>query len=536
VLSKLWFAQYAFGPLVEYDEFLYWQFAQSLVENFSYNMNQYPLLYPLALTPAYFFGDYFYEATKVLNIIYSSAILFPTWLIARLFLDKKTGFCCVLITALLPYHIAFTGMIMSENLYYFLLLTAIYAVLKTPTKNPYLWTVFTGVMLGALHLTRHMSLAITPILMLAWFLKPIASEQKIFSKEKLKHLAVLLLALLIAYSPWLIMRLQYTSVFKSVGGNFLDREITTPVNAQLRWLAVTACYTVLLIAPMLGITLMGYFQKLKEKWNSQSNRFALLVALLTGALIFAVARHHWYAHEDNGMMDRFVGRYLTYLSVPYIILTFVFIKRFQEKFVKSSHVILCTIFSMIAVVISYKLLIWQGFFQMQPWFLMDQIAQDVYTYMLMPVSFLWAILDIIILTSIALIVAKKYTHYVMCIALVIVYSWMNLAYLKPTMIAREEALHARTFAKIIKQYKLEGEPLTLYPHVSQKDPKKIITGIDFWGVNNTHISMADPLNEETAMNADFGLWTTSAKINATPLMEYIAVGKRYYMYEVPVSQ
>ena len=51
------------------DEFTYIEFARQLAENGSYSSVQYPLFYPLLLTPAFWFGEHFYIAMKIINVL-----------------------------------------------------------------------------------------------------------------------------------------------------------------------------------------------------------------------------------------------------------------------------------------------------------------------------------------------------------------------------------------------------------------------------------------------------------------------------------
>ena len=60
-------------PLI-FDEFKYEKMSRLLLKNGSYHSVQYPLFYPLALMPAYLFGEHYYTAMKALNAGYSSLV------------------------------------------------------------------------------------------------------------------------------------------------------------------------------------------------------------------------------------------------------------------------------------------------------------------------------------------------------------------------------------------------------------------------------------------------------------------------------
>ena len=58
-------------PLIA-DEFTYAKYARKLFEEGTYKGVQYPLLYPLLLSPAYFFGEHFYLVMKIINALFSA--------------------------------------------------------------------------------------------------------------------------------------------------------------------------------------------------------------------------------------------------------------------------------------------------------------------------------------------------------------------------------------------------------------------------------------------------------------------------------
>jgi hypothetical protein len=78
----------------------------------------YPPLYYLLFVWTIPFDYYAYDLIKILNIVLSSSLIFPVYLIARKFLGKKECIWIVIISSLLPFHLVFPQRIQSENLYF----------------------------------------------------------------------------------------------------------------------------------------------------------------------------------------------------------------------------------------------------------------------------------------------------------------------------------------------------------------------------------------------------------------------------------
>ena len=80
VIFKLIFiTRSSYGPVARGDEMTYYDMADSLYRGFFSiaQTSHYPPFYPLSLVPAMFFKIWTFDGIKLLNVIYSSSILFP---------------------------------------------------------------------------------------------------------------------------------------------------------------------------------------------------------------------------------------------------------------------------------------------------------------------------------------------------------------------------------------------------------------------------------------------------------------------------
>jgi hypothetical protein len=93
----------------------------------------YPPLYPLVISSAYFLGDIniAYPAMKIINILISSLIVIPVWLIAKEFLDSEKSLFIVILTVLLPSSFSYPFIVISESLLYPLFMLSIYLIIKS---------------------------------------------------------------------------------------------------------------------------------------------------------------------------------------------------------------------------------------------------------------------------------------------------------------------------------------------------------------------------------------------------------------------
>ncbi len=99
----------AYGPVIQGDEQRFFNIARYLYDGVFdiQDLDHSPLLYPSMLTPAFLFGKKAYTVIKILNVIYSSSIVFPLFLLSRKYFTRKTAVMITLTGCLLPYHLIF---------------------------------------------------------------------------------------------------------------------------------------------------------------------------------------------------------------------------------------------------------------------------------------------------------------------------------------------------------------------------------------------------------------------------------------------
>lgn len=102
------------GPTVFFDELIYRQQAYELFQGEALRSAQYPMGYPLFLSGAFRFENW-YGAMHVLNVLISSLLIPASWFLART-VGVRWALVPALLCALLPIHSVFPGYIMSDDL------------------------------------------------------------------------------------------------------------------------------------------------------------------------------------------------------------------------------------------------------------------------------------------------------------------------------------------------------------------------------------------------------------------------------------
>jgi hypothetical protein len=521
-----------------YDELLYKNFSESLLKKGFYTDPQYPPLYPLAILPSLFFGEHFYEAIKILNNLYSSAIIFPTFLIAQLFLSRKASIWCAILSALLPYHLAFSGMVMSENIYYVLFLLTIYAVINPKWRiGAQASTVVTGILIGSLLLTRHMSLAVVPMLIMIWYLKPSNESHKLFTKKRVFELIILLLSVFVTYGIWLVPQLISGDITQILTRKFIYSKSPVPTASKLLWIGISLAYVILLIAPIIHTVTGALTQWKKKFWEDVHGRYKLLVTLLTVALIFITARHHWRAGYNIPDPDHIHGRYLMYIAVPLIILGIGFIEQVvKNKITKGKLFLICTT-SIAVFFISHLLLIERSIIALPHYFLMDHIAPSVYLFKLLPDVIPVLIVLFMLYTGWLIYHHKKYALTTTCSGFAIFLIIFNYYFFPSAVWHRATTLHGSKTAEVIREAGLIEGGTTIYLNDRVKDKSNMRFKLKFWGLNTNNITISDGMANDEIIKNKHGILRTGKKLDEkfVPVAQYTVRNREYYIYNLELQ-
>lgn len=313
------------GLVVLNDTYLYWKMANQIFHGYLdiINYHHYPPLYPIILSPVFMFGvKNSLQHITILNSEISSTAIFPLYLLARQFLDKRISLLFVLICAVFPFHIVYPEIIFSENLFYPLFFWAMYFAYINPPNNRTKWLVdiLFAFSLVALVLTRYMSIPLIPIYMFIWWIKPENGMNRLhfaITRAKLIKLGVIIAVFFGIYGIWFFSGLSAGVDVKSMLG-FTAEEIIDPnthaPGHYLFWIGIGAAYLVLILAPVMNSLLFAVFSWRKIKWEAKLIQWILMAVALIGMLMVVVIRHAIQADYNLGGPSKFIGRYIIYIS------------------------------------------------------------------------------------------------------------------------------------------------------------------------------------------------------------------------------
>jgi hypothetical protein len=344
VVKLVFVTSTAYGPLGRGDEMTYYDMADSFYRGFfsPKDTHHYPPLYPLTLVITLVFKAWTFEGIKLLNVIFSSSLVFPVYFIARSHVDARKALLAAFLACLIPYHLVFPRRILSENLFFPLFLWTMLVTYVKPENEKYRlpWDLVNGGLVAALYLTRYITLATIPFFILSWWVKPFPGESSLFKpgSKKLLHLAAFCAALLMVFSPWLIDGLGEGVPLKlllgfGVTSRTTQAQLTFP--RLLVWVVLYACYFILVAAPVLSLLIISLWQIDIKNWRQGFGRWIFQTLALMAGFYAAVTRHSWRAYYNADIPSAIMGRYLIVFSVIYFIIAVVAADNFQKNKFKS---------------------------------------------------------------------------------------------------------------------------------------------------------------------------------------------------------
>lgn len=173
LVGKIIITQIYLDPSTLMDGFLYMKMGGSFFENGSFSVygeptHKYPPLYPIFISSAYIFKDttMIFRIIRVLSAFYSTLIIFPTFLIAKEFLNTKKSLLVAVLVSSLAAIVVWVFNIVSECLYYTLFLFTCFFLYKSVFELGHLFKILSGLFIGLCFLTRYTTVVFIPVVLL----------------------------------------------------------------------------------------------------------------------------------------------------------------------------------------------------------------------------------------------------------------------------------------------------------------------------------------------------------------------------------
>ena len=181
---RAWLARGMVGPFIMVDELIYSELARSLAAGDGFEVRDAPatgfsLVYPVLISPAYAVFDSLpdaYAAVKTINALLMSLAAIPAYLLARRVLPQPLSLLAAGLAVALP-SMAYTGTVMTENVFYPLFLTTAFVLvlmLERPTPGRQIGLLG---LVGLLFATRVQAVAFLPAIVAAPFLVSLLGRQ-----------------------------------------------------------------------------------------------------------------------------------------------------------------------------------------------------------------------------------------------------------------------------------------------------------------------------------------------------------------------
>lgn len=413
VVVKIIFSFFVPGPEILGDEVYYKDLAWAFyhLDLFKIKIANVPYVYPIILSPAYLFGDNFHIAMLIINAFLSSLLVFPVWLLSRIFLERKYAIFPAIISTFLPYHTTFPQTVMTENLFFPVFVMAVYAFFKARNELKEKWGILFGVLLGLSLITRDQGFAILPAFFLIWWLP---NEEKSPHPVKTFGLRIWLFIFatcitIIAFFPQVLMKTSGDVVeFVTSKAAVAPIKVVTRTGAiaynpyELRAIIVIlySFYLYLSIAPLLiGILLKPIFS-FKGFFRKKENVYLFFITIMTGLFLFVILRtaYHPYYLENYYLL----ARYTFYTGIFWLIYAFIAIKKFSELDLSKGkliiRIIIASIISLTIILVSYFALIKGSIWKLSDFFILRFNALDVYPYKQHWFLIIFAILIVLLIT------------------------------------------------------------------------------------------------------------------------------------------
>lgn len=307
----------ALGPYFS-DEIMYREFAEELLRFGHYVRVQYPLLYPLAMVPgAASQGQW--PVMLALGSFYSSLLVLPAYGLARQVMGRYGAVLATLLIAALPFHTSYPRMVMSENVFYPLLVLAVWLVVRA-RRSLLFSDIVLGVVIAALWLTRHVAIVLVPALFIAWWLRerfPHPADGAYGRSSlagSLLRFGALAVACGVTYAPWLVMTMGGgASLSLALGfgvsgewaGNAAERDTARLIALAGWYIAAFA----LIAAPVLPGFTLAFRSAWREGLRSPFARLLTTLVLIAGALLVAMTRHSFNVNYNYPEPTKLMSRY-----------------------------------------------------------------------------------------------------------------------------------------------------------------------------------------------------------------------------------
>jgi hypothetical protein len=538
------------GPRVFGDEYIYKDDALRIFEKSLFSSAHYPPIYSLLISVAFNFLNW-YSAMIFINFLASSLLLIPVWFLARRFVSRVSASISILLVSLLPYHVIFPRLILSENLSLLLFITAVVLAVNGIQAGK-LNALFLGLVLGLCFLTKYLFLPEIPILIIYWlFAKKMVENPhpRLNFIDDIGNLIILIAGILITLIPWLIFtKLSGISLSSALGSgisgiNSTEISLDSFLTFAFAYSAYIILSTGLIILPTILFGIAASIKDKARKMISKELIFFMLIFTLTIVFWVLGTQHSFGAAYNYPIPQNIQGRYLIYLSPLFIIFGIIAIERIMDKCCTLSpkYILIVTGISFVLMYGAHWVLYADNFWKF-PSFFADStfLLPDTFIYK-NPYYFIFALIGIIgeglliwLFTAHRKNINSFTGRYVLFSLLLVICAGN---FLGAALVAKSQpkGLQGSELAAIIIDYS-HGTDFNdeIYYQIPGVSPKRLQYELGFWGVTipleAIHQAGVDaPLDFPKNIGNPI-IYITYNKFDLQFLGECKLLDKKYYIY------
>lgn len=527
------------GPWLFFDEHNYKQASYNLFSTGKYFIDgsvftQYPPLYPISILPSFLFKEHWYRAILIINSIINSISILIIYSISKKYFSIPLSILCAFLTALLPYNLVFTRMVMSENLLIPLFLYVFKLFIVDEPRKSKKTLIFMGIMLGICFLTRYIFLFMLPVLVATNIISDLLKKDylnKSTIKEILEKILYWILGFLIILIPWFIYCVSNGSnLLAPLGGNIhgvtSNQQETVLDKGTIIWFLANALLLILSSAPYLStlfsLTYTG--GKIEKELKPIISVFSMVGLLL---ITVSITSNNYF--KLTGQNPFFEERYWLPILVllPFIsISTMDYLGKHPINFWQGCVAFLLSAF---AISLSYFLLISKSMWSDSPYINIHCTFSAGFNFEnFFKIGNLRLLLPLVILINTAPIIKNQRLRIIIYTPLIVAFYLLSNIYDARALpeYYQNSAIHSAQIYSVIKENQATGHIGIIIDDDIYGYERAINWGTKFWGYNDIHIIRASEYQLGQGNQVCYWL---SLKQKDTDVRSYTVNGTKYYL-------
>jgi hypothetical protein len=482
------------GPWLFFDEYYYKQASYNLFFLGKYYVDgglftQYPPLYSLIIAPAFLFGDNWYKAILIINSIVSSISVFFIYSISRKFLSKTDSIICVILCAILPYNLIFTRMVMSENLFVPLFLSAFIEFFVDEAQGSKWRLLANGILLGLCFLTKYLFLFFIPIFVIADLLSYLLDKNfrgHRHIREMFSRIIYIGIGFLLTLTPWYIYCISNGSGFLDpLGGNIQGISSTQQTfifdKGIIIWLFANVLLLILSISPYLSSILTFSYSGGKIRKEHTIISFAFLMIFIM-TLVVSVTSNNYFKSSSGGAY--FDERYWLPILVLLPFISFLSLKYVNSKPIRFWQSITIFLISSFIICLSYLMLVTKTMWQESPYNNIHSTFSAGYNFEKLFVNdHIRILLPIIILINLVLIIRNQKILKITFVSFIIGFYLISNYYDAKGLIEfyQKPAIHSINIFSVMSEDQFIANTEIVIDDNIFFNERSIYWGLKFWG-------------------------------------------------------